>query len=288
MKLIRTTAAFLALTAFGFAVVDEQAYHAAVDLYNQRKGPEALKAFTALAAANPDSANIQSYLSQLALQRNDLDAAIAHAEKAVTLSPNESRLHLRLGDAYGSAAQKASLFSQMGLAKKCRAAYEKAVELDPKSVAAHRSLMGYYQQAPAMVGGGLDKAHREAEEIKKLDALAGRQAIAGLYIVEKKYAQAFAEFEDVLKEKPDDYAALFQTGRLAAISGERLDAGLSALRRCLEQTPPENQPGHAAAHWRIGNILEKQNNKPAARAAYEAALQIDPKFPQAIESLKKL
>lgn len=287
MKLI-SAAGLLALLTVGSAGVDPSAFKAAVDLYNQRKAPEAQQAFTALAAASPDDANVQFYLGQLALQRNETDKAIPYFENAVKLAPKESRFHLKLGDAYGSAAQKASLFSQMGLAKKCRAAYEKAVELDPKSVSAHRSLMGYYQQAPAIVGGGMDKAHREAEEIKKLDAFAGRQAVAGLYILEKKYPEAFAEFDEVLKERPDDYASLFQTGRLSAISGERLDGGLAALRRCLEQTPPENQPGHAAAHWRIGNILEKQNNKAAARAAYEASLKVDPKFPQAIEALRKL
>lgn len=134
----------------------------------------------------------------------------------------------------------------------------------------------------------MDKALLQAQAIKQLDPARGRMAIAGVYVIEKKYAQAFAEFDEALKEKPGDYAALFQAGRLAAISGERLASGLEALRQCLAQTPPGNQPGHAAAHWRIGNILEKQNDRLGARAAYEAALKLDPKFPQAIESLKKL
>jgi Flp pilus assembly protein TadD len=53
-------------------------------------------------------------------------------------------------------------------------------------------------------------------------------------------------------------------------------------------TPPENQPPLAAAHWRIGCILEKKGDKPGARVAYETSLKLDPKFPPAIESLKKL
>jgi predicted negative regulator of RcsB-dependent stress response len=47
-------------------------------------------------------------------------------------------------------------------------------------------------------------------------------------------------------------------------------------------------PGHAAAHWRIGNILELQGDKVGARAAYEASLKADPKFSKAIDSLKNL
>lgn len=291
MPKLRASILFLSLLGIATAALDIPAYNAAVELYQQRKLTEARQAFETLAAANPDHGDIQFYLGRLALQGDDPTAAARHLEKAVALVPNESRYYQRLGDAYGRSAQKAGLFSKMSLAAKCRTAYEKAVELDPKSIDARLALLAFYQQAPGVVGGGMDKAHAQAQEIKKLDASRGRAAIAGLYVVEKKYAEAFAEFDTVLKEKPDDYAALFQTGRLAAISGERLDAGLDALRKCLAQTPPDTQPaqpGHAAVHWRIGNILEKQNNKDGARAAYEAALRIDPKFPQAIESLKKL
>jgi tetratricopeptide (TPR) repeat protein len=148
--------------------------------------------------------------------------------------------------------------------------------------------MGFYQQAPVIVCCVLDKAHLQADEIKKLNPTRGHQAAAGLYLTEKKYPEAFAEFDEVLKDRPDDYSTLYQIGRLAAVSGEQLDRGLAALQRCLAQTPGENQPGYAAVHWRIGNILEKKDDKPGARAAYEAALKIDPKFSQAAESLKKL
>jgi tetratricopeptide (TPR) repeat protein len=279
---------FSALALLASAAIDTAAYTAAVELYTQRKPQEAQKAFEALAAADAANPDIQFYLGRLALQRDDHEKAVAYLEKAIALAPTDARYHHRLGDAYGRSAQKAGMFSKMGLAGKCRTAYEKAVELDPKSIDARLALLGFYQQAPGIVGGGMDKALLQAQAIKQLDPARGRMAIAGVYVIEKKYAQAFAEFDEALKEKPGDYAALFQAGRLAAISGERLASGLEALRQCLAQTPPGNQPGHAAAHWRIGNILEKQNDRLGARAAYEAALKLDPKFPQAIESLKKL
>jgi tetratricopeptide (TPR) repeat protein len=287
-RTFRTALAAIGLLSAGYAAVDDVALKSAADLFNQHKSAEAQAAFDALARVDPNNPEIPYYLGRLALQRDDYEKAVVLLEQAVTLAPNESRFQHRLGDAYGRAAQKGSLFSQMSLAKKCREAYEKAVELDLKNIDARFGLMEFYQQAPGMVGGGLDKAHLQADEIKKLDAVRGHRAMAGLYIVEKKFPEAFAEFDEILKSRPDDYAALFQTGRLAAMSGERLDRGLTALRRCLELTPPENQPGYAAAHWRMGNILEKQNDKAGARAAYEAALKVDPKFPQAIESLRKL
>ncbi|MBI2812964.1 MAG: tetratricopeptide repeat protein [Opitutae bacterium] len=288
MKLIPAALAAFALALSAHAAADPTALNAAVELFNQRKQPEALKAFEALAATDPKNADVQFYLGRLALQRRDFEKAVAFLEKAAELSPADARYHQRLGDAYGQSAEKAGMLSKMGLAKKCRLAYEKAVELDPKSIDARSSLMSYYQQAPGIAGGGLDKALAQAQEIQKLDAARGRFALAGVYAADKKYDQAFAVYEEVLKAKPDDYAALFQTGRLAAISGERMDHGLKVLRQCLTLTPPENQPPHAAAHWRIGFILEKKGDKAGARAAYEASLKLDPKFSQAIESLKKL
>jgi len=287
MRKLCALSGFFFLVTVGLAL-DDAAYKSAVELYNQRKPLEAQQIFETLAAAEPGNADIQFYLGRLALQRDDHEKAVVFLEKAVALSPASSRMHLRLGDAYGRSAQKAGLLSKPGWAGKCRAEYEKAVELDGKSVEARQSLMSFYLQAPGFLGGGTDKALLQAQEIKKLDEPAGRFAVALVYSADKKYDLAFAEFEEVLKVTPDDYAALFQTGRLAAISGERLDRGLAVLQHCLTLTPPAGQPPLAAVQWRIGNILEKKGDKPGARAAYETALKSDPKFSQALESLKKL
>jgi tetratricopeptide (TPR) repeat protein len=75
---------------------------------------------------------------------------------------------------------------------------------------------------------------------------------------------------------------------LAALSGERIDRGMEAFNTCLKLSPPPGSPGHDAAHWRLGNLWEKKGDKKAARAAYEAALTINPNFQQAVDSLKKL
>jgi tetratricopeptide (TPR) repeat protein len=220
--------------------------------------------------------------------QGDADAAVKSWEKAVELAPKHSEFQRQLGDAYGLAAQKAGMLSKMGLGKKAIAAFEKAVALDPRNLAARQSLMSFYQMAPAMMGGGSDKAFAQAAEIKKLDANRGRVAYAILYLGEKKYAEAFAETEEVLKATPDNYTALFQFGRAAALSGTRLDEGLAALNKCLALPPTPGAPGHDAAHWRLGVIWEKKGDKKAARAAYEASLKVNPSFQQAKDALEKL
>jgi len=52
-----------------------------------------------------------------ALDRGDLDQAIAQLEKAVALKPTNPEAHYSLGDAYGRKAQQAGAFSGMSLAR---------------------------------------------------------------------------------------------------------------------------------------------------------------------------
>ncbi len=254
------------------------------------KAQEAEVAYEKIAAADPACAEAQNYLAQLALRRDDADQARAHAEKAAALAPDNADIQNTLGDAYGRSAQKAGIFSQLGLAKKSLAAYQRAVALEPNNVDYHQDLLEYYREAPGIAGGGMDKALVEAAAIKKLDAQRGHLAFGTLYTADKKFDQALAEFDAALKTAPDDYDALYQVGKLGAQSGQHLDRGLAALQRCFELTPPAtpDTPSHAAVQWRMGNIFEKKNDLVHARTAYEAALQIDPQLTQAAEALKRL
>lgn len=244
--------------------------------------------FAVFAHGATSPAEVQAALGAKHLAKGEAEAAVAAYEKAAELDPQSSVIHHQLGEAYGLAAQNAGTFARIGWARKTRGAYEKAVELDPRNLAARQSLMSFYQMAPSMMGGGMDKAHAQAAEIKKIDPARGRVATAILYVGEKKYAEARAEIDEVLRTEPENYAALFQTGRLAALTGAQLDRGEQALKKCLALTPTPGAPGHDAAHWRLGNIHEKKGDKAAARAAYQASLKVNPKFPQAIDAIKKL
>lgn len=283
----RFTLLFL-LLATAACAVDSALREQVTGLFQQRQWAAAQALLEKLVIAEPGNAEAHFYLGQTRLNRGDLEPAVQSFEKATALAPGNSEYFRWLGDGYGMTAQKAGIFAKFGWAKKCKAAYDKAVELDPASINARWSVMEYCRQAPGLVGGGMDGAYAQAAEIKKLDPVRGRSAYAVLYVSDKKYSEAFDLFDEVLRDSPDDYASLFQLGRLAAISGERLDRGVAALQKCLTLPPIQGQPPHTAVQWRLGNILEKKGDKPGARAAYEAALKLDPKFPQALESLKKL
>lgn len=278
------TLLLLALSALPAFAADQALRDEVAGLFKQRQWAEAQALLEKVTAAEPGNAEAWFSLGQTFLDRSDHEKAVPALEKATQLDPAKSEYYLQLGHAYGISAQKAGLFAKLGFAKKCKAAYDKAVELDPANINARWSLMEYCKQAPGIIGGGMDQAYVQAEAIKQLDARRGRGAFASLYLADKKYAEAFALYDNVLQEKPDDGDALANIGRIAAESGVQLDRGLSALRTVLIQEGGKN----ARTHLRIGNILEKQGDKPGAKAAYEAAVAADPKFTRALEALRRL
>lgn len=286
---VLSSAGVLALVALANAAADPASIDAARELFHERgKSAEAQQAFEAILAKDPRSAPALFHLGRLAYRRDDMPQALGYLERAVALAPNDSEIHRALGDTYGRSAQKASVFSQLGLAKKCLASYQKAVQLDPRNIEAHQSLFEYYRRAPGFAGGSREKALAQCATIKQLDPLRGRIAFATLYSAEKKYDAALAEFDEAVRANPDDYAAHYQIGRLAVTTGQFLDRGVASLRRCLALTPPADQPGHASVQWRLGQLAEKKGDRDDARAAYEAALRLDPRLTAAATALEKL
>jgi len=259
----------------------------AIALYNAKKFPEARAALEKLTAAEPKNAAAAYYFGMTLRRRGDgkaLEDAVPWLAKAIELEPNNATY---LADFGGSSMQLAGKSTSISAATRGRDAMLKSIELAPENLDAREGLLQFYAQAPWPLGN-ISKALAQAEEIRKRDAVRGLSAMITVKVADKKYAEASALCEAHLKTAPDFYPALFQIGRLASMSGDNLDRGLVTLRRCLELTPGSNQPGHSGVHYRIGIIMEKKGDNPAARLAYEAALKLDPASKTAAAALAKL
>jgi tetratricopeptide (TPR) repeat protein len=124
--------------------------------------------------------------------------------------------------------------------------------------------------------------------MQKLDVVRGTLALAELSVADKKYEEAFETLENFRRSHPEALDAGYQIGRVAALSGLRLDEGAASLKDYLAHTPDDNQPPLWAAHWRLGQIFEKKGDPAAARTEYAEALKLNPTQPQLIEAMKRL
>jgi len=293
-----------------------------VRLFEAGKFKEAKTVFEPAFKANTRDAAAAFYLGRIALEERRNERAADYFEAASKLDPKNATYFLWLGRAYGREAQQANVLRQPGLAKRTRSAWERAIELDPDNLDARSDLIQYYVQAPGFLGGSTSKAIEQAEEIRKRNALRGYLELGALYEREKKYGEAekaylaaskekserhvggyrlglfyqntgafekaFELFEAMIAANPTESGALFQIGKTGAMSGQRLDRAAEALEAYLQTTPGRNDPTLAAAHWRLGMVHEKRQDRQRAKAEYETALRLDPTFKQATESLKKL
>lgn len=291
--------------------------------YFARRDAQAKIEFEAILRRNPRADEALYWLARLAKRQRDWATVAARLEEAVKIVPNSAMYWGDLGEAYGNQARGAGVLSQLGLARKTLDALKKAAALDPGNLEIRAGLVEFYREAPWFAGGGMGKAHDEAKEIAKIDAFRGAMVTGGLFQHEEKWSdaektfrnalriepesieakfalaqlnvrtgrhdEAFAIFEDILQVNPDHFASLYQIGRVAALSGRRLDRGEAALREYLaSEVRAAGLPSHAHAWHRLGNVLERKGDKAGAREAYGKALELDARLEEAGDALAKL
>lgn len=294
----------------------------AIGQFQSGQFAQAQGAFATYVAAHPNDADGHYWNGRALIGLRRVDAGVAALETAVKLAPGRSDVVLALGRGYARSAQDANVFRMPGLAKRARECWDKAVALDPDNLDARESLVDFHVMAPGLLGGSVDEAAKQAEEIARRDAARGaiaratvaqsakdlaraekllrdalgadagedrvRRALGLLLQAEQKWEDAFALYDTILVARPDAWDALYQVGRTAALSGRKLERGAQALARYLGHTPGPEEPAAANAHYRLGMIREQQSDKAAARSEYQAALKLDPALKEAKAALEKL
>ena len=86
----------------------------------------------------------------------------------IEAQPDDSELHHLLGKAYGRQAEQAVFWQAMGLAKKAKRCFERAVALDGGNIAAIEDLIRYYEAAPGFLGGSQRKAGEWRARLRRL------------------------------------------------------------------------------------------------------------------------
>lgn len=288
----------------------------------EARDPQAPALIAQLLKSRPDSLDAKILHIRQQLRAGEAEEAVDLAEELVDAHPQSALAQYWLGNAYGNRIGQVGMLSKMMMAPKLRDAYEIAIKLDPELVDARANLVQFYLQAPSTIGGGIDKAKAQQQEIAQRDLARGHVAQAQILMAEEKPAEALKAYEAALAAKPDakdiriavgigyqeakrwndafalferwtaendlEGAAWYQLGRTSALSGQKPEQGVAALQRFLKLPVDPRNPPAQHAWYRMGQILAAAGRRDEARSAYQSALKLDPKHSDAKAELAKL
>ena len=67
-----------------------------------------------------------------------------------------------------------------------------------------------------------------------------------------------------------------------------LEEAARLLKRYLTRWPEENRPSWADAHWRLGQVYQKQGKAKQAEQEWKKAIQLNPEHNNAKQALERL
>jgi tetratricopeptide (TPR) repeat protein len=256
------------------------------------------------------------------LARSRVEDAYETAVRWHEAEPQNPRAAYWAGSMAGQMAMRSGMFKAMGLAKESRKGLQQAVALDPNDVDAQYALMQFYLMAPGMMGGDKDEAAAIAKRIAALSPAEGHRAEAQLRWSEKDadgylrgnqaaltlapaHRDALAAVVAVLLGKsdfdgakvlidkaraadPDSVAVRYQYVKWVAVSGRETEAGLAEIEALIALPRYPDRFTLTGAHYRRAQLLAKLGRKDDAILAYQAALDIEPKFELASKELEAL
>jgi Tfp pilus assembly protein PilF len=323
--------AFLILLPVSVALFHRTAFAdrgLAVLALNEGRAADATRLLQAEIASAPNDPIAHQLLCRVFYSQDLASAAIQECEAAVANSTSEqgrnrevSDNYLWLGRAYGLKASIANPILAFALARKVDAAFERAVALDPQNVAALRDLGEFYVEAPAIVGGGLDKAHQLAARMMPVSTTKAHRLLAQIAEKNGDNATAEVEFKRAVEAQrsPESYVDLGDFYRrrhqndqsFAAVDmAIRLDTakdasivdaasiltGIDRSPRLAQEllneylvSPARSDSAPAAkVHVQLGHLLLKAGDREKARQEYQDALLLAPNYAPARKALQAL
>ncbi len=269
--------------------------------------------------ADPESMNL---LSRAYYATERWDDAVKYGERAVTLRPEDARYHLWLAREYGEKAANSNPLTAAALARKAKNEFERSVQLDPSSVEARLDLAEYYTEAPAIMGGGLDKARDQAVQVAKSNSAKSHLILARIAEKEKLFPEAEHQLRQAIGEarEPSEYwmelaefyrlrgrsddmqkavqTALAQPGKPAEtyfdaanelfLGGRDFPDAIVYLQKYLASGGMVEAAPAFRAHYQLGQVYEKMGQAPAAVSEYQASLALASGFDRARKALDHL
>jgi tetratricopeptide (TPR) repeat protein len=224
---------------------------------------KALALVNSLPGGGANNAEAQNLECRVRFTLQQWNSAAGECQQAVNLDGQNSDYHMWLGRALGEWASRATFLSAYSLGKRVRAEFETAVRLDPRNPAALSDLGVFYQDAPGLMGGGLDKAEGVADQLDKVEPARAHQLRGEVAEQRKDYAGAEREFKQSIAVSP--HPAL-QWSVLASFYYRRQDWPQmeSAIHSCVSAA--DRDPSAGVALYDGAGVLIRSKRDPAQAA----------------------
>ncbi|WP_437515054.1 tetratricopeptide repeat protein [Sorangium sp. So ce1099] len=206
----------------------------------------------------PGSAEAHYYLGLAREKTDDRAGAEASYKKALASDPKLEAAALNLAALY---------LDEPPRPDEAIAVLSKAIEQAPGRAALHQNL-GYAYGLKRDVPNA--SKHYEAA-LKAEDTAATRFAYGAMLFEAKELDRAAAELKKALAATGDDVATLATIGRMLGPAKAYADC-VAAFDRAIKLKP------EAEFHVRRGTCRHELGDEPGARADYQAAIKVDPRF----------
>jgi len=225
--------------------------------------------------ANPNDAQALAWLSKIQTNFNENEAAVASAERAATLEPNNPNTLGQYAEACALLADKSSPLKGLPYVRRMKKAAEAALKLDPNHIDTLLVLMMFSNKAPAIVGGDKKLANQLADRIGAISPVWGALAHARLLQGGPDDASSEMWLLKAVQAGPTLYRARASLARFYGITAAKKNypkaerAALSAI---------ELDPGAEPAYTVLATVYANQqrwNDLDAILARAEKAVPDD-------------
>ncbi|MBN9121690.1 MAG: tetratricopeptide repeat protein, partial [Planctomycetes bacterium] len=270
---------------------------------NQKEGAaERMAWFQAAVAVRPTSTVAWNNLGVAKKDFGDLDGAAAAYREALRLDPNHAAAHNNLGVALLETGDPAAPLP----------ALRDAVRLDPQDAVAWANLGTACRRARRLDEAA--DAFRRAVALDPAD-VNSRQWWGRVLFEKGELKGAEAVFREAVRRHPDSSACQVGLGKVLGHAGDR-EGQRAAYERAIALDPKNAQAhvnlgvyfseegsaraaeaewleairlsNHAGAHFNLGLLRDRRNDRAGAAACYRAAIAADPRYADAYLNLGTL
>ena len=233
-------------------------------------------------AANLNSKNLDARFDLLEFDLQAPGIIGGGKDKAYAMAGEIGRINAAQGDL----AQAVVAAHDKDVAKE-ESFRDKAVAADPRNYDALISLAKLYESDAE---NKFDLAEHYAREALQVDPGRGDAyaILAGVYANQQRAKELTQTLAQVDENDSDNLYPYYEAARILLLKGSDLARAENYFRKYLTEEPEAMTPPLAAAHWRLGQTLEKEGRKADAVGELQTALRLQPNFPEAIQELERL